>query len=150
MAEQVALIDAFTATPFAGNPAAICLLENARDTAWMQRVAREFNLAATVFVAAEAEEGRYHLRWFSPTVELALCGHGTLASAHLLWEEGLVGAAAVRFRTAAGELTCRREDEWVVMDFPAEPVQPVASPPLACWRRWACTPSPWRATGWTI
>ncbi len=88
MAEQVALIEAFIATSFAGNSAAICLLERPRDAAWMQRVAREFNLAATVFIAAEAEEGRCHLRWFSPTVELALCGRGILANAYLLWEDG--------------------------------------------------------------
>ena len=117
MTGQSAIVDAFTDTPFAGNSAAICLIDRPRDPGWMQRVAREFNLPATVFVAPEGES--YHLRWFSPTVELALCGHGTLASAHLLWEIGAVHYdTPLAFRTAAGTLTCRREAGWVAMDFP--------------------------------
>jgi PhzF family phenazine biosynthesis protein len=96
-------VDAFTAEPFAGNPAAVCLLEDDADPGWMQRVAAEMNLSETAFLRPGAEAGRYGLRWFTPTVEVELCGHATLASAHVLFTEGLAEAGqALRFDTASG------------------------------------------------
>jgi PhzF family phenazine biosynthesis protein len=128
MPDQLTIVDAFTNSPFAGNPAAVCLLDAPRDPEWLQCVAREVNMPATAFIAAEGDA--YHLRWFSPTTELALCGRGTLASAHFLWSAGLATTdSPLRFHTVSGELTCRRADDWVAMDFPAEIAQPVASPP---------------------
>ncbi len=128
MSDLIAIVDAFSTTPFGGNPAAVCLLAQPRDDAWLRSVARELNMPATAFVSGG--DGAYDLRWFTATTELALCGHGTLASAHLLWEEGRVAPdATLRFRTGAGVLTCRREDGWIAMDFPAEPPRPVAAPP---------------------
>lgn len=129
MREIVAIVDTFAEAPFAGNPAAVCLLAQPRDAAWMQALARELNQPATAFVAAR-DDG-YDLRWFAPTTELALCGHGTLASAHLLWAEGRVAPEApVCFSTGAGALVCRREGDWIAMDFPAESPQPVAAVPV--------------------
>jgi hypothetical protein len=99
-------VDAFTDEPFAGNPAAVCLLEADADPAWMQRVAAEMNLSETAFLRLST--GRYGLRWFTPTVEVELCGHATLASAHVLFSEDLVQAGQpVRFDSASGPLTAR-------------------------------------------
>ena len=100
-------VDAFAAAPFAGNPAAVCLLEGDEDAGWMQAVAAEMNLSETAFLRP-AGTGRYGLRWFTPTVEVELCGHATLASAHVLWSEGRVGAGTpIRFDTASGPLAAR-------------------------------------------
>jgi PhzF family phenazine biosynthesis protein len=124
----ISVIDAFTAEPFAGNPAAVCLLPEPADPDWMQDVAREMNLSETAFLV----RGRdiFGLRWFTPTREVDLCGHATLASAHLLWLDGhLAPGDDARFDTLSGRLTCRRgEDGWIAMDFPAEPAEP-AEPP---------------------
>ncbi len=134
-------IDAFTAQPFAGNPAAVCLLERPQAAAWMQAVAAEMNLAETAFLvprnggaaggaAGGVSDRGFDLRWFTPAVEVDLCGHATLASAHGLWELGrLAGGETARFHTKSGLLTCRREGEWIWMDFPARAAQPVATPP---------------------
>lgn len=127
-AQPIVQIDAFTDRPFAGNPAAVCLLAAPRDTAWMQAVAMEKNLSETAFVQRRAD-GDFDLRWFTPGAEVDLCGHATLASAHLLWEQGELGAQeAARFHTRSGLLTCRRDGAWIVMDFPALPAAPVAIP----------------------
>jgi predicted PhzF superfamily epimerase YddE/YHI9 len=121
-------VDAFTDRRFAGNPAAVCLFPGTTADSWMQDVAREMNLAATPFV--ERDGGGFSLRWFSPKVELGLCGHGTLAAAHVLWEEGEAGLdEPLRFETRAGPLPTRRAGEWIEMDFPAEPPKPVEPPP---------------------
>jgi PhzF family phenazine biosynthesis protein len=121
-------VDAFTDRPFAGNPAAVCLLPAAADAAWMQAVANEMNLSETAFLHGEGD--RLRLRWFTPTVEVALCGHATLAAAHVLWERGLLSAeATARFVTRSGELTARREGEAIVLDFPADPPAPAEPPP---------------------
>jgi predicted PhzF superfamily epimerase YddE/YHI9 len=124
-------VDAFTAEPFAGNPAAVCLLESDAEPAWMQRVAAEMNLSETAFLRPRAEAGRYGLRWFTPTVEVELCGHATLASAHVLWSEGRVEAGApIRFDTASGPLAARSgADGRIWLDFPATPAEPVDPPP---------------------
>jgi predicted PhzF superfamily epimerase YddE/YHI9 len=124
-------VDAFTAEPFAGNPAAVCLLEGDEDPAWMQAVAAEMNLSETAFLRPAAEEGRYRLRWFTPAVEVELCGHATLASAHVLWSEGRAGAGEpIRFATASGPLAARPgPDGTIWLDFPATPAEPVSPPP---------------------
>jgi predicted PhzF superfamily epimerase YddE/YHI9 len=121
-------VDAFTDTPFRGNPAAVCLLDGPRDAAWMQDVAREMNLAETAFVEPRADG--LGLRWFTPTVEVALCGHATLASAHALWEEGRMRATEpARFRTQSGVLTAERRGPWIELDFPATPAALAEAPP---------------------
>jgi len=122
-------VDAFCAEPFAGNPAAVCLLEGDEDAGWMQAVAAEMNLSETAFLRP-AGTGRYELRWFTPTVEVELCGHATLASAHVLWTEGLAGdRQAVRFDTASGVLTARPGGDGTIwLDFPATPAAAVDPP----------------------
>ena len=120
MGEIIFQIDAFTDKPFRGNPAAVCILTRHRDDAWMQNVAREMNLSETAFL--EGKENGYNLRWFTPAVEVELCGHATLASAHALWEGGYMDAKEqCRFYTRSGLLTAKRNDGWIEMDFPAEP-----------------------------
>jgi predicted PhzF superfamily epimerase YddE/YHI9 len=127
MATPITQVDAFTSVPFAGNPAAVCLLPAPRDEAWMQNVAREMNLAETAFLEPRAEG--YNLRWFTPAVEVDLCGHATLASAHVLWEEGrLKPAETARFHTRSGWLTAVQRGEWIEMDFPATGDTPEPAP----------------------
>ena len=105
-------VDAFTNKPFAGNPAAVCVLPAAREEEWMQAVAGEMNLAETAFLHKEGDA--YRLRWFTPAVEVDLCGHATLASAHVLWERGSVPEEAmIRFMTRSGELTARKRGDWI-------------------------------------
>ena len=129
MSLSVYQVDAFTNAPFAGNPAAVCLLPNDRKPAWMQNVAAEMNLSETAFLRPR-RDGEYRLRWFTPTDEVDLCGHATLASAHVLWSEGhLAVDAEARFETESGRLTARREEGWIAMDFPADPPAPVEPPP---------------------
>src|SRR5256885_5512872 len=128
MGLTIVQVDAFTSTPFAGNPAAVCVLPAARDERWMQDVAREMNLSETAFLLAE--NTGYRLRWFTPAAEVALCGHATLASAHVLWEDGhLAAAAPARFPTQSGLLTAERRGDWVELDFPAPPAAPAPPPP---------------------
>jgi PhzF family phenazine biosynthesis protein len=128
MAIPLYLVDAFTDRPFAGNPAGVCLPPADRDAIWMQFVAAEMNQAETAFLRPRPD-GDWDLRWFTPTVEVELCGHATLASAHALWESGRVPAmAAVRFHTQSGMLTCTRRGHRIEMDFPAEPATAVQSP----------------------
>jgi PhzF family phenazine biosynthesis protein len=122
MGTPLAIVDAFTAQSFGGNPAAVCVLARAADEDWMQRVAAEMNLAETAFLAPRADG--WALRWFTPVVEVPLCGHATLASAHFLWESGRLppGEPAVFHTRASGVLRCTRSDGWIHMDFPARPV----------------------------
>ena len=127
MALIITQVDAFTNRPFGGNPAAVCLLQEPRDEAWMQHVAQEMNLAETAFL--HPQQDGYHLRWFTPAVEVDLCGHATLASAHVLWEDGhLRPEQQARFYTRSGLLTAERQDAWIVLDFPATPASPVDPP----------------------
>jgi PhzF family phenazine biosynthesis protein len=132
-------IDAFSPKPFAGNPAAVCLLDKPQDAAWMQSIAAEMNLAETAFLVPrgnsadaagkDTANGEYDLRWFTPAIEVDLCGHATLASAHGLWELGRLPAAeTARFHTRSGLLTCRKDGAWIWMDFPARAVEPLAEP----------------------
>jgi PhzF family phenazine biosynthesis protein len=120
-------VDAFTSEPFSGNPAAVCVLPEPRDATWMQHVAREMNLSETAFLVARADG--FDLRWFSPAVEVDLCGHATLASAHVLWETGRVARTdSLRFHTKSGLLTAVWRDDWIELDFPATPDEPVDAP----------------------
>jgi PhzF family phenazine biosynthesis protein len=122
-------IDAFADRPFAGNPAAVCLVDEPRDAAWMQAVAAEMNLSETAFVRP-LEEG-FELRWFTPRVEVDLCGHATLASAHALWTTGAVAPDADRailFHTRSGVLTATRAGALIELDFPATPAEPWPAP----------------------
>jgi PhzF family phenazine biosynthesis protein len=120
MTQTIIQVDAFTDKAFSGNPAAVCLLAEPRDYAWMQNVAAEMNLSETAFL--HPQEDGFNLRWFTPTTEVDLCGHATLASAHVLWEMGhLPPEAQARFHTRSGLLTAERQDNWIELDFPAEP-----------------------------
>jgi PhzF family phenazine biosynthesis protein len=120
-------IDAFTDRPFAGNPAAVCLLDGPADAAWMQAVAREMNLSETAFVHAEGDG--YRLRWFTPAVEVDLCGHATVATAHALWETGRLPRSAVaRFETRSGLVTAVWQEGWIELDFPSLPARPAEAP----------------------
>jgi PhzF family phenazine biosynthesis protein len=128
MAQTIVTVDAFTDQPFAGNPAGVCVLQGERDEAWMQAVAREMNLAETAFL--RRREDGFGLRWFTPAAEVELCGHATLASAHVLWETGVLPATATaRFHTKSGLLTAERRGEWIELDFPATPPEPAEAPP---------------------
>ena len=120
-------VDAFADSPFTGNPAGVCLLSEPAEAVWMQNVAAEMNVAETAFLFAE--NGRHSLRWFTPTLEVDLCGHATLASAHVLYETGaLAKEESARFATASGLLTVRSHiDGTLTMDFPATP--PVENEP---------------------
>jgi len=128
-------VDAFASAPFTGNPAAVCVLETTADPGWMQAVAAEMNLSETAFLHPfdATDAGRFGLRWFTPTVEVDLCGHATLASAHVLWEtRRLPIDTPARFDTRSGTLTARRSGdagEEVELDFPADPVAPADPDP---------------------
>lgn len=127
MTQTIYQVDAFTRVPFKGNPAAVCILPEARDEKWMQNVAKEMNLSETAFLLQQ-DDG-YSLRWFTPAVEVDLCGHATLASAHILWETGQLPAGRqARFHTRSGLLTAEQEGDWIMMDFPAKPEEPVEMP----------------------
>lgn len=126
MSLRITQVDAFTNKPFAGNPAGVCILPKAAEPAWMLNVAREMSLAETAFLVKQRDG--YDLRWFTPTVEVDLCGHATLASAHVLWEDGhLTPDVQARFHTKSGLLTADRRDSWIELDFPATP--PTLAPP---------------------
>jgi PhzF family phenazine biosynthesis protein len=124
-------VDAFTRDRFRGNPAAVCVLDRARDDAWMVAVAVEMNLSETAFVVVGAGGDQLPLRWFTPEVEVDLCGHATLATAHVLWETGHLGHDdPARFDTASGVLECRLTDDGTIwMDFPALPSEEIDEPP---------------------
>jgi predicted PhzF superfamily epimerase YddE/YHI9 len=122
MGQRVVTVDAFTDRPYAGNPAAVCILDAPRDDGWMQALAREMNLSETAFLVVRAD-GDWDLRWFSPTVEVDICGHATLASAHVLWEEGRVPAGTpIRFHTRSGVLGAEPDGDWVELDLPVAPL----------------------------
>jgi PhzF family phenazine biosynthesis protein len=121
-------VDSFTTSPFAGNPAGVCLLDASRPDEWMLGVAREMNLSETAFLLAEG--AGYRLRWFTPAVEVSLCGHATLASAHILWEQGFLPAEQTAiFETLSGTLKASRNaDGWIALDFPARRVEAAGLP----------------------
>jgi len=118
-------VDAFSDRPFCGNPAAVCQLDGDRDDDWMQAMAAEMNLSETAFPRV-LDGPRVSLRWFTPTIEVDLCGHATLAAAHVLWENGTVAAdATIEFETRSGLLSACRRGDWIELDFPAQPVRPL-------------------------
>jgi PhzF family phenazine biosynthesis protein len=128
---DIVVVDAFTDRPFSGNPAAVCLLTEPASDMWMHSIAAEMNLSETAFIVPTA--GGWSLRWFTPTVEVDLCGHATLASAHVLWADGHVAAGVtIAFHTKSGVLTCKRAIGGPIeMDFPADPPTLVKNLPAA-------------------
>lgn len=113
-------VDAFTHEPFKGNPAAVCILDDIKDNKWMQLVAQEMNLSETAFLYPEKDG--FSLRWFTPTAEVDLCGHATLASAHVLWENGYLRLdEQANFYTLSGLLTALAKGDWIELNFPSEP-----------------------------
>ena len=128
MAIRIVQVDAFTNQPFAGNPAAVCVLPQAPAELWMRNVAREMNLSETAFLSPR--DGGYDLRWFTPAVEVDLCGHATVASAHVLWQDGhLPAGRQARFHTRSGLLTADLRDGWIELDFPAKLAVAAEAPP---------------------
>lgn len=127
MGQKITQVDAFTNKPFAGNPAAVCIIPTPVSEDWMQKVAQEMNLSETAFLVRQ-EDG-YNLRWFTPTVEVPLCGHATLASAHVLWAEGhLSPDETARFHTKSGLLIAKKQGEWIELDFPANHLEVSVAP----------------------
>jgi PhzF family phenazine biosynthesis protein len=128
MAIRIVQVDAFTNQPFSGNPAAVCVLPQTAPDEWMRNVAREMNLSETAFLTPR-DDG-YQLRWLTPTVEVDLCGHATVASAHVLWEDGhLPEGRQARFHTRSGLLLADRRGDWIELDFPAKAVEEAPAPP---------------------
>jgi PhzF family phenazine biosynthesis protein len=127
MTHPLFIVDAFADRPFSGNPAAVCLLEQPADERWMQQVGTEMNLSETAFLHPEADG--YRLRWFTPAAEVKLCGHATLASAHVLWETGQEDPGTpIRFYTRSGLLMADEADGLIELDFPALPIEPCPAP----------------------
>jgi PhzF family phenazine biosynthesis protein len=120
-------VDAFTHRPFAGNPAAVCLLPSRMEDSWLQAVAREMNLSETAFLITQPDH--FELRWFTPKVEVDLCGHATLASAHILWQQGQATGAEIRFSTRSGILKAIRHGDNIELDFPLKPEKEAEAPP---------------------
>ncbi len=128
MSTKIYQVDAFSSTPFAGNPAGVCILEAPAEEEWMRNTAREMNLSETAFLTPQADG--YNLRWFTPATEVDLCGHATLASAHILWERDfLKPGQEARFHTRSGLLTACKMGSWIEMNFPAKPEQAAETPP---------------------
>lgn len=119
-------VDSFTDRLFSGNPAAVCPLDAWPEDGWMQAVAAENNLSETAFLVGGG--GRYGLRWFTPTTEVDLCGHATLASAFVVFNFLEPASGEIAFDTRSGELRVRRDGDWLRMDFPAQPPTPCACP----------------------
>lgn len=129
MPQRITVVDAFTDRPFAGNPAAVCILDRPAPEAWMKDVAREMNLSETAFLHPSGEAGAFALRWLTPAVEVDLCGHATLASAHVLWEDGLLAPDAIaRFSTRSGMLSAAHRGREIELDFPTLPVTTTPRP----------------------
>ncbi len=125
--QPIIQVDAFTDCPFQGNPAAVCVLSAPQSEEWMQQVAREMNLSETAFLVPQ-EDG-FNLRWFTPATEVGLCGHATLASAHVLWSDGhLSPNYDATFITRSGILAAHKAGEWIELDFPVSALQKVEAP----------------------
>jgi predicted PhzF superfamily epimerase YddE/YHI9 len=124
---RIVTVDAFTDVPFAGNPAAVCVLSEPRPDEWLRNVAREMNLSETAFLVPR--NGDFDLRWLTPSIEVDLCGHATVASAHVLWQDGhLPAGKQARFHTRSGLLTADRRGDWIELDFPVK-IATAAEPP---------------------
>ncbi|MDP6352823.1 MAG: PhzF family phenazine biosynthesis protein [Alphaproteobacteria bacterium] len=132
MTQPIEVVDAFTDSAFSGNPAAVCILPNPADADWMQSVAAEMNLSETAFLIARADPvaDGFDLRWFTPMIEVDLCGHATLASGHVLWRTGVLDPdATARFHTRSGLLTAAKKADWIELDFPADRIAPAPPEP---------------------
>jgi PhzF family phenazine biosynthesis protein len=128
MSQTIIQVDAFTNKPFSGNPAAVCVLSSPQSDVWMQNIAQEMNLSETAFLLAEGDG--FNLRWFTPSVEVPLCGHATLASAHVLWSEGhLASEKSAKFYTKSEILIATKKDDWIELDFPAHPSEQIEKIP---------------------
>ena len=128
MTTPLYIVDAFASARFTGNPAAVCLLDEPTQAGWMQAVAAEMNLSETAFLVQQADS--FDLRWFTPVTEVDLCGHATLASAHVLWETNrLKPDETARFHTRSGLLTAERTEDWIDLNFPATPPEAIEPPP---------------------
>jgi predicted PhzF superfamily epimerase YddE/YHI9 len=121
-------VDSFTSKAFAGNPAAVVILPQPKEDHWLKAVAAEMNLSETAFL--QRAEGGWHLRWFTPQVEVDLCGHASLASAHVLFSQGYEAGDEITFFSNSGELKAKKAGDWLELDFPAEPPQPADLPPV--------------------
>lgn len=143
MYHQIFTVDSFSNKPFAGNPAGVCILADPIDDDLQRLIARELNLSETAFLLDQGDH--YGLRWFTPAVEIDLCGHATLASAHIIWQEGLRSTSeTLKFQTRSGLLQAVKTGDWIEMDFPAYQAAPVSSsddlsraigvPVLSTWR----------------
>ena len=127
MRQSIIQVDSFTNQAFRGNPAAVCVLTSPQDDRWMQSIAQEMNLSETAFIVKQGQS--YSLRWFTPTTEVPLCGHATLASAHVLWTEGYASTGQeLQFETKSGILTARYQDDWIELNFPVNRSQDI--PPI--------------------
>ncbi|MEL6319824.1 MAG: PhzF family phenazine biosynthesis protein [Cyanobacteria bacterium J06626_14] len=127
MNQRIVQVDAFTDRPFSGNPAAVCVLSEPCSDEWMQRVAQEMNLSETAFL--HPHDDGFRLRWFTPTTEVNLCGHATLASAHVLWSEGHLSVDQnAKFFTRSGVLSAQASQNWIELDFPATQLKPIPCP----------------------
>lgn len=127
MRKRLFQVDAFTDKVFAGNPAGVCVMDEAAPDEWMQNVAAEMNLSETAYLYPEKDG--YNLRWFTPAVEVDQCGHATLASAHILWDQKYAEHdREIRFYTRSGLLVARRQNDWIQLSFPSLPAEP-ADPP---------------------
>lgn len=124
--QKIYQVDSFSSEPFGGNPAAVCPLDGPAEERWMQNVAAEMNLSETAFLYKEGD--KYNLRWFTPTVEVDLCGHATLASAHILWSEGIDSAERLTFSTRSGDLSAKKSGDLIELDFPSSPASGCESP----------------------
>ena len=123
-------VDAFTAEPFKGNPAGVCILNKEVSKKWMQNLAAEMNLSETAYIVKTAN--KYKIRYFSPDSEVPLCGHATLASAHVLFQSGMVRRNdVITFSSGVGELYVRKSGNWIIMNFPAYEIEPIQIPSIA-------------------
>ena len=141
-------VDSFTSRPFGGNPAGVCILTHPKVDSWMLNIASEMNLPETSFIMRSAKG--YNLRWFTPKTEVDLCGHGTLASAHIIWQEGLAREdEAIFFNTRSGNVTCRRQEHSIILDFPLLPEHQI-DPPAGLARSLGISPVNAWASAWDI
>lgn len=128
MDKTFSIIDAFTNEPFRGNPAAVLLLTEARPEHWMQSLARELGFSETAFVVSLEASNQFNIRWFTPTTEVDLCGHATLASAHAIWENGIIPhSTPIQFSSRSGYLYAKKSNDWIELDFPASTPLPLTN-----------------------
>ncbi len=127
MPQQLYIVDAFASHRFEGNPAAVCVLREPKSLEWMQSVATELNLSETAFVRQVKD--LFELKWFTPSAEVSLCGHATLAAAHVIWETGILPLTLpIVFKTLSGRLSAEKTAAWISLDFPALGVEAIEEP----------------------